>query len=970
MLCQLFIHLESQIKSSDGGAGFLVAAPEAQASELQRFIENDWTSSITSKRWIGAPKFESHSYIFLHPGATDVLALGAREAMGLAAKQLKLPDHFEVRSFKFFLKQSESIGSYFNPAIHISLASQEELFSYISQLETLKKEIPFKKPSLVESSVENLTKLSELRNLALSETEILKIVDFFNSSSVQGMRLRAGLPSLISDIEIELIAQTWSEHCKHKIFNAEISYEERGFEPSFKENIIKSIFKTFIQKPTLEILPNKKFEILSVFSDNAGIVSFDSDLSICAKVETHNSPSALDPYSGALTGVLGVNRDILGTGRGAKPIANINVLGFCSPEEFPSAGSEATPVGLLRPEVVMKGVHKGIEAAGNQSGVPTVAGAIVFDQGYAGKPLVFAGSLGVSPKVIKKAPTHTKPIQSGDYLFVGGGRVGRDGIHGATMSSLSMNEFTHQGMVQLGDPYMQKKLTDFLLKARDAGLYRTLTDNGAGGLGSSVGELSYLAGGARLDLAQVKLKYSNMEPWEILVSESQERMTFVVPLEFREGFESLATSMDIEVQCLGEFNNSGVLDVFWKSQIIAQVPLEFLHEGCPQLKLKGLAHPAQDLTFYFAKEPRRKLPETISARSVREMFEVLLSSLELRSRESWVRSFDFEVQDTNLRRSFSGANQEAPMSGGLINLEPLGSKKRNALGIGLGINPYLCQFDPYWMSMSSFDEALRNLVCSGVDPERVVALDNFSWPDPIKNELAMGQLVRASFGLREACLGFQIPLISGKDSLKNSFQGKNKKGEKIEINSPGTLLVTMIGEVPNVDQRMQPCPQVGDLLYFVGFLSPLLQGSVFSQKYEWTGPWMHQDVTPKELLHSYQQIHQLIKDKCFTHIQDISEGGMLAALFELSLFGSFGLDLSVDDSFEWQNFFSEPLGGFVVSVKPSMVDTFKAHLSKTEKVQMVHLGCFSQSDQFRLEVGKSMTFTEMSELKKIWQGHS
>lgn len=375
--------------------------------------------------------------------------------------------------------------------------------------------------------IEELMTMSEANCWALSVSEIHHIKSYFLDETVQNQRTRMNLPIQPTDVEIEVIAQSWSEHCKHKIFAATVNYTEEvpsGYK-KLGDNTIHSLFKSFVRQATQEIEEERQIPWLrSVFHDNAGVVRFDDTVDLAIKVETHNSPSALDPYGGAITGILGVNRDIIGVGMGARPVANMDVFCFANPK-WPLGGDEdKMPVGLLQPRRLLEGVHKGVEDGGNTSGIPTVNGAIVFDQDYAGKPLVFVGTVGVMPHELPNGTIGVeKKIVPGDRIFMVGGAIGADGIHGATFSSMELNENSPATAVQIGDPITQKRTLDFLMTARDRGLYRCLTDNGAGGLSSSVGEMATLSNGAQIDLKKATTKYPGLQPWELMISESQER---------------------------------------------------------------------------------------------------------------------------------------------------------------------------------------------------------------------------------------------------------------------------------------------------------------------------------------------------------------------------------------------------------------------------------------------------------------
>ncbi len=425
---------------------------------------------------------------------------------------------------------------------------------------------------------DELVKLSKDGLLALSLDEMNTIKDHFNDDEFISQRRKVGLTSRITDVELESLAQTWSEHCKHKIFNADIDYtDELGITTR-----ISSLFKTYIVNSTKKIRRSKGNNdfCLSVFKDNAGVISFDDNHNIVLKVETHNSPSALDPYGGALTGIVGVNRDPFGTGLGARLIFNTDVFCFASPFY-----DKELPPKLLHPRRIYEGVVTGVEHGGNKSGIPTVNGTVVFNERFLGKPLVFCGTGGIMPKTINGRLSHEKRANAGDLIVMTGGRIGKDGIHGATFSSEELHEGSPVTAVQIGDPITQKKMTDFLLIARDLGLYSSITDNGAGGLSSSVGEMAEDCGGCRLHLDKAPLKYSGLQPWEILVSEAQERMTLAVPKENIERFMELAKTMDTQATVLGEFTDTGIFHILYEDKTVAYLEMEFLHHGLPPMNL-------------------------------------------------------------------------------------------------------------------------------------------------------------------------------------------------------------------------------------------------------------------------------------------------------------------------------------------------------------------------------------------------
>ena len=509
-------------------------------------------------------------------------------------------------------------------------------------------------------------------------------------------------------------------------------------------------------QPTLDIQEEEDW-LLSIFHDNSGVISWNDEWSVCIKAETHNSPSALDPYGGAITGIVGVNRDILGTGLGARPIANTDVFCFGPPDY-----SGSIPEGLFHPSRVFRGVHSGVRSGGNESGIPTVNGAIVFDERYIGKPLVFCGTVGIMPRRLPDGrESHVKTPKPGDVVYMVGGRVGSDGIHGATFSSLELTEESPSSAVQIGDPITQKKMLDMILEARDAGLIQVITDNGAGGLSSSVGEMAELTGGAEIDLATVPLKQAGLSSWEILVSESQERMTVGVHPEDCHEFEALASLHEVEATVVGTFTDSGAFVVRHGETPVAHIPIHFLHDGCPQLRLESEWDPPAHMPV--------ETPE-LDPDGMGRLLGRLIARPNVASKEWWVRSYDHEVIAQSVIKPFCGANHDAPGDAAVIAPIQGGTQ---GLVISNGIAPRYSDIDSYAMAAASVDEALRNAVCVGVDLEMIAGLDNFCWPDPIESSKTpdgrykLAQLVRANRALDDVCRAYRLPCISGKDSMKN-----------------------------------------------------------------------------------------------------------------------------------------------------------------------------------------------------------
>ena len=749
-----------------------------------------------------------------------------------------------------------------------------------------------------------LTRLSRSRLLALSPAEMKAVQAYYASPAVRAERARRGLPPEATDVELEMIGQTWSEHCKHKIFNARILYREGG-----REERIDSLFRTCIRAVTEEVAGKRDY-LRSVFHDNSGVVQFDEETLLCFKAETHNSPSALDPYGGAITGIVGVNRDIMGTGQGARPIFNTDFLCF----GFPDTPAAGVPEGLLAPRRVLSGVHRGIVDGGNQSGIPTVAGGFLFDDSYLGKPLVFCGTGGILPAKVLGRDGWTKSVLPGDRAVMTGGRIGKDGIHGATFSSEALSEASPTSAVQIGDPITQKKMMDFLLEARDLGLYRGITDNGAGGLSSSLGEMAEECGGIRIELSACPLKYAGLAPWEILVSESQERMSLAVAPERMDAFLELARRRDVEATVVGEFTDSGRVEILHGGAVVGLLDLGFLHSGLPVMELVAeWPDAAPDATAAAAPAPVADLPGILLA---------ILSDPNVRSREEWVRQYDHEVQGRSVVKPFAGKGRDAPSDGAVLRVRP---DSVRGLTVTHGICPRYGDEDTYHMAQCAVDEAVRAHVALGGDPQRMAALDNFCWPDPVESpdtpdgRYKLAQLVRACRGLRDACLAYLLPLISGKDSMKNDARIGNRK-----VSVRPTLLVSLMGFIPDVREALRTDFRgAGDLIYLVGATRRELSGSIYERVrgLRFRGC---PTLAPREAMDSYGKIHRASREGLIASCHDLSDGGLWAALAESCIGGSLGArvdaaaapaDLTLAGDAE-ALLFSETPSRMLVSVRP------------------------------------------------------
>jgi phosphoribosylformylglycinamidine synthase len=698
--------------------------------------------------------------------------------------------------------------------------------------------------------------------------------------------------------ELETIAQTWSEHCKHKTFTGRIDFDGE---------IVDNLLESTIAAATRELA---RPWCVSVFHDNAGVIAFDEAWHVCFKVETHNHPSAIDPYGGAGTGIGGVIRDILGVGLGAKPIANTDAF-FVGPLDAPG---DLLPPGSLHPRRILRGVVAGVRDYGNRMGIPTVSGGLWIDPGYVGNPLVYAGTVGLMP-----AGCEAKRVEAGDWIVVAGGRTGRDGIHGATFSSAELHEesaTTASAAVQIGDPITEKRLLDALIAARDRRLFRAVTDCGAGGLSSAVGEMSE-GHGAEVWLERVPLKYPGLAPDEVWISEAQERMVFAVPPENLEALRAVFEAEDCESSVIGQFTSTGRLRLTYDGATVGDLDLHFLHRGTPRPLRK-------------ATRPRAASddPGVPACPDVAGEILALVGGPNSRSREWIVRQYDHEVQGMSVVKSVVGARERGPSDAAV--LQPL-SHSRRGIALACGANPRYGALDPWAMASAVIDEALRNVVCVGGDPARAAILDNFSWGNCEKPE-QLGALVLAARACYTTAVAFGTPFISGKDSLNNEYRSR---GESVSI--PPTLYVSALAIVPDVARAVtMDLKRAGDFVYAVGMTHAELGGSEYLGRRGLAGgrvPRPDLELGPRTLA----ALHRAISSGLVRACHDLSEGGLAVAAAEMVLAGELGLEIELDripctDGGErcdrdTLRLFSESCTRFLVEVEPERAAAFEAEFA-------------------------------------------
>jgi len=807
----------------------------------------------------------------------------------------------------------------------------------------------------LEVSDEELMRISRDGVLALTLDEMKIIQAHYRDPQVRATRQKLGLGAAPTDVELEALAQTWSEHCKHKIFSADVSYDDGAG----NREEIRSLFKSYIQRTTADVraaLGEKDF-CLSVFKDNAGVIRFNDDWSLVFKVETHNSPSALDPYGGALTGIVGVNRDPFGTGKGAKLIFNTDV--FCFADPF---YDKELPKRLLHPRRIFEGVVEGVEHGGNKSGIPTVNGSIVFDDRFAGKPLVFCGTAGMMPAELNGEASHKKHIVPGDLIVMTGGRIGKDGIHGATFSSEELNENSPVSAVQIGDPITQKRMFDFLIRARDKGLYRFITDNGAGGLSSSIGEMSEECGGCQLDLSKAPLKYPGLAPWEILISEAQERMSLAVPPENIDEFMEMAKRFGVEATVLGTFTDSGIFHMLYGEKTVAYLPLSFMHAGLPPMQI-----PAR------WEQPVHPEPTLAPVADYTGDVKALLASLNICSKESVVRRYDHEVQGGSVVKPFTGVANDGPSDAAVV--RPI-LESFEAVVVGHGISPRYSDIDAYHMAANAIDEGLRNYVAVGGSLDLVAGLDNFCWCDPVLSERTpdgpykMAQLVRANKALYDYCTVFSLPLISGKDSMKNDFYDGTTK-----ISIPPTLLFSVIGKME--DARLAVTMDVkrpGDLVYLLGVTKDELGGSEYLAQKGFVGNSVPK-VDAQTALAGYRGYHGALNKGLVASCHDLSDGGLAVAAAESAFAGGFGMQIDLakvafaGDAAGRTDavlLFSESASRLLVTVRPEKAAAFEAAVAGTVCARIGEVKADASFGITGLN-GTPVVKSEIAELKAAWQ---
>ncbi len=768
---------------------------------------------------------------------------------------------------------------------------------------------------ILEADDEFLLKLSREGQLSLSLEEMRAIKDHYSK-----------LDRNPSDVELESYAQTWSEHCVHKTFSGVITVNGKT---------VDNLLKSTVARVTRELKPKWCF---SVFEDNAGIVDFEDDIGIAFKVETHNHPSALEPFGGAATGVGGVIRDVLGVW--GEPIANTDVLCF-GPLDYPY---DNLPKGVKHPRFIYSYVAAGIGTYGNNMGIPTVNGAILFDEDYVGNPLVFCGTLGL---VNKKR--YFRKVKAGDLALLVGGKTGRDGIHGVTFASAELHDESQDvsaTAVQIGDPIEEEKIKRALLKVRDEELGSGITDLGGGGLSSALGEMCHTYKlGAAIDLNKLPLKYPDMSPWEIWTSESQERMLLMVPEENEEKVLEIFASEEVEAAIVGRFTEDKKLVIRFNGDEVANLDVEFLFEGMPRVERKAQWNRSD------YQDPELPLKDDWT-----EDLLSVLSMPDVASKEEVIRTYDHEVRGATVIKPLQGIEGDSPGDAAVI--KPLPDSWKGVV-VSNGVNSY-GRISPYWMAASAIDEAIRNNVAVG--GRRIAILDNFCWGNPEKED-NLGGLVRASKACYDFAKAFGTPFISGKDSLYN----ESHVGPVLP-----TLLISAVGILPDIRKAVtMDLKSPESSIYLLGETRDELGGSQYYKSKGHVGSRVP-SVVVGEAKKTMSSLLCAMDKGMVKSCHDISDGGLGVAAAEMAFAGDIGMELSISAVPLFRKMradhvlFSESNSRFLVEVALENADSFEACMQG--KYNLIGRTLKEKVLSVEDEKGKSIVSSRLADLKASWKG--
>ncbi len=805
-------------------------------------------------------------------------------------------------------------------------------------------------------SDDTLQAISDQRGLALNPRDIPTIRAYFLDERVRAQRAVIGLDEP-TDLELEYISQARSDHCNHNTFQGLFSYKDLS---TGENRVVDNLFKTCIEAPTLELMKKKSW-VISVLWDNAGVGRFDKNHYYVITGETHNSPSNMEAYGGAITGIVGVYRDPLGTGKGSKLV--MGSYGFCVGERDYNGPLKPK----LHPRRLLDGVIEGVRDGGNKSGIPTSFGQVTFHPGYMGKCLVFVTAVGLMPSTVKGKPAEQKTTSPGELVIMCGGRVGKDGIHGVTAASETFSEHTPAGHVQIGDPYTQKKMHDFILEARDEGLIQFITDNGGGGLSSSVGESARFSNGCKIELEKVPLKYEGLDQWEIWVSESQERMTVAIKPEDLDRFMALSQKHAVESTAIGSYTDSGKLHITYGNQPCAYVDMDLIKSGFPQWEFEAYWQPPENRGLF---EPVLGKPGDL-----KNLLIHMLSRPNICSKEWIARQYDHEVQGTSVIKPLVGKGRDIHTDAAVIR-PVLDSEK--GLAFSQAILPQYSAIDAYHMTTCTIDEAVRRVVAVGGNFDHIGGVDNFCWPaigfDPEKNpdgKFKAAQLVRSCQALKDMCLAYEIPLLSGKDSMYVDGHLPGAYGETHKLSALETLQFSAVSEITDVTKCFTlDSKTAGDLVYVLGLTKNELGASEYYEHLGYTGLNVPK-VMPSQFAILYRTLYRAMDKELLASAHGIYRGGLGIHLAMVAMGGHLGMKIDlalvpqkgVDriDSL----IFSESPGRFIVTVAPENQETFNKLF---KAIPHACVGNVTGNNNFVIHIqDREILNVDIFELKKAWK---
>jgi phosphoribosylformylglycinamidine synthase len=956
---------------------------ELTSEQLEELSNKVFTNPVTHQSSYSPLKFEFDWAIWIgyRPGVRDVQGSTAKEAIEDLFKMKFKPEESIYTSKIYFIQAAglnvEHLDFIAKELLANDIVQQWKIFDAKDWNQNegigiiIPKVILHHEPTVNKipiSTDEELKRISDERNLALNPNDIPPIREYFLRNDVLNERKAVGLAEP-TDVEVEYIAQARSDHCNHNTFKGLFRYKDIG---TGKTQIVDNLFKSYIEGPTKKLQAEKPW-VVSVLWDNAGIAKFDDRYNYVITGETHNSPSNMEAYGGAITGIVGIYRDPMGTGKGSKLISGL--YGYCvGPRDY---SGEYKP--KLHPRRLLDGVITGVRDGGNKSGIPTHYGNVIFDNGYLGKCLVFVTALGIMPAEIGAEHTDKKQTHPDDLIFMCGGRVGKDGIHGVTAASEEYSEHTPAGHVQIGDPYTQKKMHDFLLEARDEELIEFITDNGGGGLSSSIGESARFSNGCEVDLEKVPLKYHGLDQWEIWISESQERMTVAVNPVNKERFLELSSKHDVENTEIGKYTDSGKLHLKFNGQTCAYVNMELLESEFPQWEFDAEWSPPElrGLTEPVMHEPTQ----------YNKVLLELLARPNIASKEWIIRQYDHEVQGGSVIKHLVGKNSDT-YSDAIVFRPLLDSMK--GLAVTQTLNPMYSKIDAYHMTTYTIDEAVRRIIAVGGTLEHIGGVDNFCWPniqfDPVTNpdgKFKAAQLVRSNWALKECCEAFQIPLLSGKDSMYIDGNILGEFGERHKLSGLETLQFTATSVIPDVHKCVTMDAKLpGHKVYIVGATRDELGGSEYYDMFEYTGKNVP-TVNADEVIPVYKAIAEAIENELPASVHGIYRGGLGVHLAQVAFGGDLGLTIELNKvpvENKLRNdktLFSESAGRFIITISPENTEKFEEILKRnncpfaavgtvTNEKKLV----ISVHDESQSTTGQQHKLIDLplDELKNAWRG--